>query len=74
MTDTDLMPFGKYRGVRLEDVPASYLLWLWNEGLKAETGSQGQRGDLARYIRDSMSALRMDSPDTLVDPEARRPA
>ncbi|MCC7517728.1 MAG: DUF3820 family protein [Verrucomicrobiae bacterium] len=65
MTDLDPMPFGKYRGVRLEDVPASYLLWLWN---------QGQRGELARYIRASMSALQLDDPDTLVDPEARRPA
>ena len=74
MTDTCLMPFGKYRSVRLEDVPASYLLWLWNEGLKAETATQSQRGDLARYIRDSMGALQMDAPDTLVDPETRRPA
>lgn len=74
MTDTDLMPFGRYRTVRLEDVPARYLLWLWNQGLKAETASQGQRGELARYIRDSMSALQLDDPDTLVDPEARRPA
>ena len=74
MTDLDSMPFGKHKGARLQDVPASYLLWLWNEGLKGETGTPGQRGDLARYIRDSMGALQMDDPDTEVDPETRRPA
>jgi uncharacterized protein (DUF3820 family) len=28
MSDTDLMPFGPHHGVIMENVPASYLLWL----------------------------------------------
>lgn len=32
MTDTDLMPFGKHKGVPLEDVPADYLGWLYQDG------------------------------------------
>ena len=24
------MPFGKYRGYRIEDIPEEYLLWLWD--------------------------------------------
>lgn len=28
MTDQDLMPFGKYKYRKMEDVPADYLLWL----------------------------------------------
>lgn len=32
MTDQDLMPFGKYKGEKMEDVPASYLLWLRDQG------------------------------------------
>jgi uncharacterized protein (DUF3820 family) len=28
MTDTDLMPFGKYKGTPLVSVPAHYLIWL----------------------------------------------
>lgn len=27
LTDKSLMPFGKYKGKTLEQVPASYLLW-----------------------------------------------
>jgi hypothetical protein len=25
-----IMPFGKYRGVEIDDIPFSYLDWLWN--------------------------------------------
>ena len=28
LTDEDLMPFGKHKGERLCDIPASYFLWL----------------------------------------------
>jgi Putative quorum-sensing-regulated virulence factor len=28
MKDSDEMPFGKHKGEKLGDVPASYLLWL----------------------------------------------
>lgn len=31
MKDSDLMPFGKYKGEKLGDVPASYLLWLGDQ-------------------------------------------
>lgn len=30
LTDTDPMPFGKYKGTPMQDVPASYLHWLWS--------------------------------------------
>lgn len=28
LTDSDPMPFGPHEGEQMEDVPASYLLWL----------------------------------------------
>ncbi len=28
--DEDLMPFGKFKGKRLADVPADYLLWYYD--------------------------------------------
>lgn len=31
MKDSDLMPFGKHKGEKLGDVPASYLLWLGDQ-------------------------------------------
>ena len=29
MKDTDLMPFGKFKGEEMQNVPASYLIWLF---------------------------------------------
>lgn len=31
MKDDDLMPFGKYKGRKMADVPAAYLLYLWDD-------------------------------------------
>jgi uncharacterized protein (DUF3820 family) len=32
LTENDPMPFGKYKGERMIDVPASYLLWYLENG------------------------------------------
>lgn len=32
LKDTDLMPWGKHKGVKMANVPASYLLWLLESG------------------------------------------
>ena len=64
--DDDEITFGKYNGTQMKDVPASYLLWLWNSGMWRETLSN--RIDPCRlYIIKNFSALEMDSPDTIVD-------
>jgi uncharacterized protein (DUF3820 family) len=55
MSDQDLMPFGKYKGEKMEDVPASYLLWLRDRGC----------GDLLvkGYIEENLAALLKECPD-----------
>lgn len=58
LSDQDLMSFGKHKGEKMEDVPASYLLWLWNEGIS----HQGVK----EYITESFSALEKECPDTIV--------
>lgn len=50
--DTDKMPFGKYKGKLLQDVPASYLMWLHDEGCSNEM--------LSNYIHNSMDAIKME--------------
>ena len=49
LTDQDPMPFGKYRGKAMANVPAVYLLWLYNEGCN----------DMAvrQYITDNLDCL-----------------
>lgn len=50
MTDQSLMPFGKYKGKTLEDVPAKYLCWLYDN---ATVGK-----DLRKYLEDNLDVLR----------------
>ena len=35
-TDHTPMPFGKYKGTAMANVPAPYLLWLYNKGCDHE--------------------------------------
>ena len=59
LSDTDKMPFGKYKGQPMQDVPASYLFWFWTEkGMKADKNSP-----VADYIRRNLDALAEEDPD-----------
>lgn len=49
LTDRDKMPFGKYKGKTLANVPAAYLLYLYNDGCTHEP--------LKRYIIDNLDGL-----------------
>lgn len=64
--DTDLMPFGRFKGKVLSDVPASYLKWLYNEmkprWFKYELTTQSTELDKVNlktfnYIHNSMDAI-----------------
>jgi len=52
LTDESLMPFGKFKGQKLIDVPARYLVWLYDNN-KAF-------GVLKEYIRENMDALQLE--------------
>lgn len=55
MTDQDLMPFGKYKGERMENVPASYLLWLREQGCS--------NPEVREYIKENETVLLTECPD-----------
>lgn len=57
LTDTDPMPFGKHKGEPMQDVPASYLHYLWTNGLKDSKAS------VADYIRRNLDALKQEHKD-----------
>ena len=52
LQDCDPMPFGKYRGIIMQEVPASYLHWLWVNGK-----SNDLHCAVANYIRRKQSCL-----------------
>lgn len=60
LDDDSPMPFGKHRGIPMRDVPASYLHWLWQDGLKND-----RRSPVACYIRANLNALKEEHPDGL---------
>lgn len=49
-----LMPFGKYKGMRISDVPDNYLLWL--SGQPAPP-----KGKLGEYIADNIEAIKANA-------------
>lgn len=58
--DLSPMPFGKYKGEPLQDVPADYFHWLWHNGVKDEPEKS-----LHQYIKKSLSALKQERPDLI---------
>lgn len=62
MIDGDYkMPFGKYKDERIEDVPADYLLWLWDNGMFSKT-----QDPVHQYIAENFSTLETCAPDVCV--------
>ncbi len=55
--DDSLMFFGAHRGSKMADVPDDYLRWLWNDGLNRATKAEGERGQLARYLRSALQDI-----------------
>ncbi len=56
---TDPMPFGKHKGIPMSDVPASYLHYLWTNGMKQQT----KFDPVAAYIQENLSALKQEHKD-----------
>jgi uncharacterized protein (DUF3820 family) len=52
MGDYDLMPFGKYEGLELGDIPAEYLLEILRSG--------EAQGELKQYIEDVKEILEVE--------------
>jgi uncharacterized protein (DUF3820 family) len=50
MKDSDLMPWGKYQGKQMIDVPADYLLWLY-ENNKCS-------GSVKSYIIENLDVIK----------------
>ena len=46
------MPWGRYKGTRLGDIPPEYWRYLWNDGMRKEDT------DLGRYLRTHAVEIR----------------
>lgn len=52
LSDISLMPFGEYKNHKMVNVPAEYLLWLYDNGLKD--------GDVKTYIKENKIVLKWE--------------
>lgn len=62
LTDDSRMTFGKFKGVKMSEVPANYLHWLWTNGKKDDKVCP-----VADYIRRNLHALSLEHPDGIWD-------
>lgn len=62
LTDTCKMPFGKFNGTPMQDVPVSYLHWFYCN-VTAVPGKDSER--VMDYIQRSLDALKMEAPDLI---------
>lgn len=58
LNDLSAMPFGKYRGKPMQDVPADYLFWLWTNGKEHD-----KTCPVSDYIRRNIEVLKNEYPD-----------
>lgn len=56
ITDSSLMPFGKYMGKRLIDILAKYFIWLFDEGCN--------HPGVKAYILENLEALKKEAGQT----------
>jgi len=52
LTDESPMPFGKYEGKSMADVPATYLMWILDNDKCSPS--------VKAYIEDNMEALKLE--------------
>lgn len=53
MDDNSKMPFGKYKGTAIGNIPGSYLLWLHNENFT--------KGELREYIINNLDIIKQEA-------------
>lgn len=58
-TDEHPIPFGKHRGTKLANVPASYLLWLWENSTEHDRTKGFYKG-VFKYIEDNLEGLKQE--------------
>lgn len=58
LTDESLMPFGKHKGEKMANVPASYLLWLYDEYTMPNPRFGFIHRDVLAYIEENLDVLK----------------
>jgi len=65
LDDDSIMSFGKYKGIKMKQVPVGYLHWMWHN-LKV---GNIQLQEVRDYIFRNLDALREENDDLIWDDE-----
>lgn len=57
ITDNSLMPYGKYKGKKMANIPASYLLWMYRNDKLFKA--------LEVYVEENMDVLEKEEKEEL---------
>jgi uncharacterized protein (DUF3820 family) len=60
LTDNDPMPFGKYKNEKMANVPASYLLWIYDEWTLPNPRFGFQNKEVKAYIEENLDVLKSE--------------
>lgn len=52
VTDNTIMPFGKFKGEKMANIPAKYLLWLYEQSWYT--------GAIRKYIKENIDILKKE--------------
>jgi len=52
MDDNSLMPYGKFKGTKMANVPPDYLLWCYQQ--------DWCKGDVKKYIQENLDAIKSE--------------
>ena len=67
MSDNDEITFGKYNGTPIGKVPASYLLWLWENGMYRANVKGADNDPVRLYIIQNFHALETECSDRIIE-------
>ena len=56
LSDGSSMPFGKYKGTAMANVPASYIMWVYGSVSRTYASA-----DVLDYIKDNLDALALEA-------------
>lgn len=59
MTDKDPMPFGKHKDKAMANVPAPYLLWIWEVRYSKVCNQHSE--ELCKYIHANLEVLTIEA-------------
>ena len=57
LEDESIMPFGKYEGKKMEDVPAGYLIWLHDSMVATRKPLNAQQQAVKDYCYENWDVL-----------------